>query len=325
MRRRGYLELFNIKEMEFMYSKVSSVYDLDFSMLSKVMPNAKILDNFLLVDNYSEQAGLAKPMKTPYPLCLHLYFCIICLDGEAEIKVNFKTYKLTRNKAALKKKNNVLEIVSVSDDFKCISIVTGEPTDDSRFKGDTITVLSVRNHLAVNPILELDDKVMSRIMTITKLIRETMDDCEMRDELKKAMITSMFYAMSCFFIPRMDNMKKERLANVKLTRKEMIFRNFIHNVENHYTKERQITFYADLEYITPKYLSTVVYEVSNRHAGDWINEYVIFEAKKLLGSEFLSIQEICYKLNFSNQSFFGKYFKRHTGMSPLEYRKSVAK
>lgn len=56
--------------------------------------------------------------------------------------------------------------------------------------------------------------------------------------------------------------------------------------------------------------------------GEWIDELVILEAKALLNSLSMNIQEIADRLNFANQSFFGKYFKHYTGMSPKEYRKS---
>ena len=73
---------------------------------------------------------------------------------------------------------------------------------------------------------------------------------------------------------------------------------------------------------TPKHLSGVVKEVSGKTVGEWIDEFVILEAKALLNSSSMNIQEIADRLSFANQSFFGKYFKHYTGMSPKEYRKN---
>ncbi|MDE5692340.1 MAG: helix-turn-helix domain-containing protein, partial [Duncaniella sp.] len=67
-------------------------------------------------------------------------------------------------------------------------------------------------------------------------------------------------------------------------------------------------------------LSAVLKEISDKTAGEWIDQRVIFEAKLLLRSTGLNNQEISTKLNFANQSFFGKYFKHLTGMSPRDYR-----
>ncbi len=81
-----------------------------------------------------------------------------------------------------------------------------------------------------------------------------------------------------------------------------------------------MSFYADKLFVTSKHLSAVLKEISDKTAGEWIDQRVILEAKLLLRSTGLNIQEISAKLNFANQSFFGKYFKHLTGMSPRDYR-----
>ena len=105
------------------------------------------------------------------------------------------------------------------------------------------------------------------------------------------------------------------------TRQESMFREFLFLVSQHYVREREIGYYADQICVTPKYLSSVVKEVSGKTAAKWIDESVILEAKSLLKYSGMSIQEIAYHLNFSTQSFFGKYFKQHTGTSPSRYKR----
>ncbi len=79
-------------------------------------------------------------------------------------------------------------------------------------------------------------------------------------------------------------------------------------------------FYARQLCITPKYLTTLIKRISGLSVSEWIDNYVIIEAKTLLKYSTMSIQEIAYYLNFPNQSFFGSYFKRNTGMSPSQYK-----
>ncbi|MBO5978972.1 MAG: AraC family transcriptional regulator [Bacteroidales bacterium] len=74
--------------------------------------------------------------------------------------------------------------------------------------------------------------------------------------------------------------------------------------------------------MSPKYLSKLIKEVSGKSAPEWINAYVMLEDKHLLKYTDISIKEIVFKLNFSNQTVFYKYFKAHTGMTPTEYRNS---
>ena len=105
-----------------------------------------------------------------------------------------------------------------------------------------------------------------------------------------------------------------------LNRTEEYFRRFTTLLGEHYTHERSVGFYARQLCITPKYLTTMIKQISGKSASEWIDTYVILEAKTLLKYSPMSIQEIAYYLNFPNQSFFGSYFKRNTGMSPSQYK-----
>ncbi len=137
-----------------------------------------------------------------------------------------------------------------------------------------------------------------------------------KEEVAKAYLSLMKYTS---LQSQVEEMQNSVLAQ-GTGRREDIFNKFITAVENNYKKERNVTFYADKLCISPKYLSSVIHEVSGRYATDWINGYVILEAKVLLRRSDINIKEVCSMLNFSNQSFFAKYFKQHTGFTPKEFR-----
>ena len=109
-----------------------------------------------------------------------------------------------------------------------------------------------------------------------------------------------------------------------MNRKEEYAEQFLSDLSKNHKRERSVKFYADRLHITPKYLSGIVREVSGRLASEWIEEVVINEAKNMLSNTSMTIQEISDELNFSNQSFFGKYFKEHTGISPKAFRATAA-
>src|SRR5699024_5013210 len=88
----------------------------------------------------------------------------------------------------------------------------------------------------------------------------------------------------------------------------------------HFIQERQIAFYAESLHLTPKYFSTLIRQVSGKTAGEWINEMLLLEAKVRFQNSKLTIAQIAYDLNFSDPSHFGKFFKKHTGKSPLQFR-----
>ena len=80
-------------------------------------------------------------------------------------------------------------------------------------------------------------------------------------------------------------------------------------MQQHFKQNRDVEFYAAELYITPKYLSKVLKEKTDKTASEWISECVTQEAKELLKSTNLSIQQKSYLLNFSSQSFFVKHCK----------------
>lgn len=106
-------------------------------------------------------------------------------------------------------------------------------------------------------------------------------------------------------------------------RQEEIFTQFLSMVSEQYNRHHDVTWYADRQCITPKYLSSVVKHISGKPANDWIETYVVQEAKNQLVSTHRSVQQIAFDLGFTSQSFFGKYFKRVTGVSPQQFRRRI--
>lgn len=99
-----------------------------------------------------------------------------------------------------------------------------------------------------------------------------------------------------------------------------MFDQFLRDVKDHCDRERTVAFYASRLYISPKYLSKVVMDVSGRHPTDWIRDHVLLNAKSLLRAGDYSVQQVSDMLSFPNPSFFGKYFREHVGMTPREYQ-----
>lgn len=98
---------------------------------------------------------------------------------------------------------------------------------------------------------------------------------------------------------------------------------FLQLLSLHYKEHREVGFYADKLNMTGKYMTTLVKKASGKPALEWIEDYVILEAKAQLSSTVNTIQQIAYDLNFPTQSLFGRYFKRAVGMSPSDYRASL--
>jgi AraC family transcriptional regulator, transcriptional activator of pobA len=108
-----------------------------------------------------------------------------------------------------------------------------------------------------------------------------------------------------------------------LTRKEDLVIRFANLVSNHFREERSVKYYADTLNVTAKYLTETVKEINGKSAGEIIDDFVILESKLLLERPETTIAQVANLLNFSDQSFFGKYFKRATGISPKEFKTSI--
>lgn len=130
-------------------------------------------------------------------------------------------------------------------------------------------------------------------------------------------MSSLIYRLSEISSRNFD----EEIKNLKSKSSLRIFKDFLRLIINEYKNHRDVTYYANALCVTPKYLSTIVKELSNTKASKWIEILVITEAKNLLRYSDMTIQEIAYSLNFPNPSFFGAYFKKYAGITPGEYRK----
>lgn len=117
--------------------------------------------------------------------------------------------------------------------------------------------------------------------------------------------------------------KYKQTKDFRKTRQNEIFEKFILLVKQHCARHRSVEFYAEQLCITPQYLSRISREVSGKNASDWINEFVILEIKTLLKYTNLTINEVSLELNFPDQSSLGKYFRKHVGMSPRQFSKTM--
>lgn len=181
---------------------------------------------------------------------------------------------------------------------------------------DLSASLPVYMRFGKNPVLQVSQQDVAEIRQVFRLVKSMLlsDKERYRHEIIRSLFTTAFYLI-------IDINQREEHGGQKQGRCEVLFSEFMKLLEAHHKSQRNVSFYARQLNITPKYLSAAVKEVSGKTAARWIDESVILEAKTLLKYSGMSIQEIAYHLNFSTQSFFGKYFKQHTGTSPSRYKR----
>lgn len=240
---------------------------------------------------------------------------VLCSAGEMSLSIGIRKHVLRRDTIMLYGPGNIIEIYERSPDFKAhLLVFTREFTQGALL--DLQAVMPIYQYLTEesNDFLHLERDEAVILEDYIALVNNIVD--KYNDAAVYNLIASMFRTVSDMYGRRIAQMEGTKPR----TRGEDYFERFMLEVSKHHKTQRSVQFYADALHITPKYLSTVIKEVSGRSAAEWIDEFVIQEAKVLLKYSPKSIQEITYYLNFSTQSFFGKYFKRHVGVSPSRYR-----
>ncbi len=248
-----------------------------------------------------------------YPFKVDVTTAIICIKGTTEGSINLKPY-FTRGPCFIAiLPGQVMEYKSISDDFSGLFIIMSRQFTDSLMPNVQERLplsLSVRD----NPAISLNEEALEGMITYFEMIKRVVKIKEHpnRIDVVRYLTLAFFYGAGIYFHELADNRKK--------THHELLVEKYLNLVQVHYKEQRGLEFYADKLCITPKHLSKVIKETSGKPANDWIDEHVVLEAKALLKSTNMTIQQISDELNFPSQSFFGKYFKRVTGMSPRAYK-----
>lgn len=263
-------------------------------------------DDLILIDK------LIIPSLLDYPFRVDMVNVLFCLKGEIRAKIDLHQYSSSASGMLIILANQILELEYVSKDFEGFVIAMS-----SRFlvglnlEEGFLTSISVRDH----PSIALSASEMEAMQMYYSLIKNTIRATGNPNLLEVArLLTKAFFYGARYYIHKTGESQK--------TNKNSLIQNFSWLVNTHFKKHRGLEFYANKLYLTPKYMSSVIKQASGKSAGDWVDDRVILEAKALLKSTDMTIQQIGDELNFPSQSSFGKYFKRLVGVSPKEYRSS---
>lgn len=293
-----------------------NIFLLDISHLTEMDMVSFIKGEIVLSDNM--EIPFSEPLEqlpqNDFPVQAGMSMVLFCLQGELHVRISLKEYTLRPDMFCVIITGMIFEVLSISNDFRGFMIATRinfMPVTEK-----TTQVMSFYKCLQSRHCFVLEEKEVMAFVGVYHSIKATLQELDhpYRIPMLQSYVQILYYRMLPIVLK-----EEESRSKYSHTRQEEIFQRFIGEVEKHYRKERSVKFYADLLCISPKYLSTVIYKISQQLAGEWIDAYVILEAKTLLKSGRLTIQQISEQLNFSNQSFFGKFFKRCAGMSPKEY------
>lgn len=249
------------------------------------------------------------------PFKMDITTAIICLSGEMKGNINLEKYHFKAPCLFIVLSEQILQNEYISDDFSGQFIIMSDNFLNSMYL-EAHSKLPLFSVVRGNPVMPLDPEGLKALKRYFEMIQETvrLEDNPNRLEISKHLTLALFYRLGSQYHKVHDSVDK--------TKHEILSDNFIKLIRVYYKEQRAVQYYATKLNLTPKYLSKIIKETSGKSVNEWIDDYVILEAKALLKSTNMTVQQISDELNFPSQSFFGKYFKRKVGFSPKEYSKS---
>ena len=294
------------------------IFKIDFHVIKDNIENDSLEDNFLIFDNFSSENEVLEWMSvTNYPIRLNQITMIaFCMDGHIKFNLGLKNRVMSKNQLYVILPDQIIQTTEVSPNFKAGFMVMKRNFFNPQ--NHFIETINLHNNLMEESYFDLSEKEMQEYIQIFNRIKEKIADTNhtYRIQIIQSYFQVTFYNIYHLIVTRQNTPEKmTRNNNV------MIYDRFMKMVEEHYRKEHSVKFYADKICLTPKYLSAVIYEVSGKHASDWIHEYILLEAKALLKSSNMNLKNISEELHFCTPSHLGRFFKRYTDYTPNEYKK----
>lgn len=259
-------------------------------------------------DFYIYEVSYRSP--TGYPFKIDDYGCCICMEGEAKGSIDLMPCNLKPSMMAINVPGQLLELHAMSNDFKGIGITMSR----GFIKGLGLPYnFQLDRMLRESPVLELQPVQLEAMLTYCRMVNRLL-------ETERPYQMETLHHLTCAFFYGIGSYLYQVSSSHHYSNEEILMQKFLTEIKTNFCKERKIQFYADRLNISLGHLFSVIKRVSGKSPGEWIDDYVTEEARALLKGTNLTVQQISHQLGFPSQSFFGKFFKRVTGLSPKEYR-----
>ncbi len=250
-----------------------------------------------------------------YPRKFGFFMLLMCTSGRMKLRINLDEYDVAAPCMIRMMPGQIVSVEEMSGDFDAMVSVMSRNFIENLLiyvSGNVSVGMRWRDDMVVG-LGENDIRMYENFFDIMRHI------VRVRENPYRLKVVE--HVMMAFFYNSPDMVSKVTDSSQPRSSADVLSKDFMALARDNFRTERQLKFYADRLCITPRYLSRVVKECSGYSAAEWIERYVILEARALLKSTDMTVQQISDSLNFPTQTFFGKYFKRRVGMSPKKYRR----
>lgn len=261
------------------------------------------------IDLYGKFKQLFK-FPIPSPGCIFL----LCVRGTCTLTIHLTQYQMKVNSIAIIFPDLYVQLTEQSPDCRFIFVGFSQKLiRSSRLFSHTIEYTP---YIFEKPVLKLEPP-MAEIFYNTFMLQ--IKSLRYGNGFMSETQMSLAYSMLILNLGYIYK-QKPNLEPARYNRNQEIVKELVRIVIQYYKTERNVSFYAEKMHLSPQHLSTTIKKITGKTLTDIISSFIIHDAQAKLRSTEMTIQEIAYSLNFPDISFFGKYFKRYTGMSPKQYR-----
>ncbi|MGM9759279.1 MAG: helix-turn-helix domain-containing protein [Parabacteroides sp.] len=279
------------------------------------------------IEHFQNDLSIAEMRGTPMeaahmatPVRMNALAFVLITQGTTRIDIDYKPYEIGPNHLVVIMPTHAISTAISSPDFRAkLVIISKEYIEICRPSSSGPSIVHYMQ-IRKSPCFQLKADDTLFLDQYIESIREKIKDHThlfQRERLQNALI-GLFLE-----IANILGQNKDSVSTMKLSRKEELFEQFLQLLYVHCKEQHVVSFYADKLFITPQYLSLVLKGLTGKSANKWIDDALIMEARVLLKAPQATVQQVADALHFSDQSTFGKFFKKHMGISPLEYRKQL--
>jgi len=306
----------------------SSIFEskiIDCNLSTGIVKYNTIQDILSILDETSQSEKLhvyvdrelIDDIRFPYPFRSDNFSILLLTRGKVKIQLNLVTYELHANDLIIINPQTVVQVLEIEPGSRRSGII---------FSMDFV----LQNHLSNNeidtfnffaakitPKLKLAEQELHTFNILTGLLLQKNKENNVGlfgDEMLSHSFHMILYEIAALYKKQYEGIKTQ------MPRKEELSMRFARLLNDNFKKQRTVQFYADALYVTTGHLTRVLKEISGKTAGQLIDDAVILEARILLSDPSLTVSQVANELQFSDQSFFGKFFKKNTGFSPSKYR-----
>ena len=260
-------------------------------------------EDLILLDN--------QLMESPrYPFKTDMLTATICIKGRAEGSANLQKIITQPNSFNVILPGQIITHDYQTPDFEARHIIMSSKFVDTLGLDNRFSLFNSHNQVISTT---LSDYELEAILTFYEMLKWNIthkNDYIL--ETVRHMTLAFFYGFSHTF--------QQNITSKQTNRPQQLSDDFLLLVKQHFKQEHSLEFYANKLCVTPKHLTTTIKSTTDCTAKEWIDKHLLLEAKALLKSTNLTIQQITDTLHFTSQDVFSKYFKHHIGITPKEYR-----